>query len=282
MKFISVSKIAFGVAVAAACLSLNVNKASADISSLNSDILVNLTGKESSLRFIGLTANNTLVNIRPGGYTKEIKVKGLDGNLQGIDYRPANGLLYGVTDTDKIYTINITNGQATLVSNLSSSFNGGFQSGFDFNPVPDRLRIVGSNDQNYRINVDTGAVTVDGTLAYDTTDINAGVDPNITAAAYTNSVAGATTTQLFGIDYDRDVLVLQNPPNNGTLKTIGSLGINFSPVAGFDIYTDSQGNNRAYALSASALYKIDLSTGAATKIMEVPRSGFIGLAVSSW
>ena len=282
MKFFSVSKIVFGVAVAAACLSLNVNKASADISSLISDILINLKGKESSLRFIGLTTNNTLVNISPGGYTKEIKVKGLDSNLQGIDYRPANGLLYGVTDTDKIYTINITNGQATFVSNLSSSFNGGFQSGFDFNPVPDRLRIVGSNDQNYRTNVDTGAVTVDGTLAYDTTDVNAGVDPNITAAAYTNSVAGATTTQLFGIDYDRDVLVLQNPPNNGTLKTIGGLGLNFPPVAGFDIYTDSQGNNTAYALSASALYKINLSTGAATKIAEVPGGGFIGLAVSSW
>ncbi|MCF2147598.1 DUF4394 domain-containing protein [Desmonostoc muscorum LEGE 12446] len=282
MKFFNVSKIALGVAVAAACLSLNVNKASADIGSLISNILINLTGKESGLRFIGLSTNNTLVNISPGGYTTTIKVKGLDGNLQGIDFRPANRLLYGVTDTDKIYTINITNGQATLVSNLSSSFNGGFQSGFDFNPVPDRLRIVGSNDQNYRINVDTGAVTVDGTLAYDTTDINAGVDPNITAAAYTNSVAGATTTQLFGIDYDRDVLVLQNPPNNGTLKTIGSLGVNFSPVAGFDIYTDSKGNNTAYALSGSFLYKIDLSTGAATKIAELPGGGFIGLAVSSW
>ena len=114
------------------------------------------------------------------------------------------------------------------------------------------------------------------------TDINAGVDPNITAAAYTNSVAGATTTQLFGIDYDLDALVLQNPPNNGTLKTIGSLGVNFAPVGGFDIFTDSQGNNTAYALSGSVLYKIDLSTGAATKIAEVPGGGFIGLAVTSW
>ena len=168
MRFFNASKIAIGVAVVATCLNLNVNKVSADLGSIIADIFINLTGKESGLRFIALTSNNTLVNISPGGYAKTIKVKGIDGNLQGIDSRPANGLLYGVTDTDKIYTINLTNGQATLVSTLSSSFNGGFQSGFDFNPVPDRLRIVGSNDQNYRTNVDTGAVTVDGTLAYDT------------------------------------------------------------------------------------------------------------------
>ncbi|BAZ52213.1 hypothetical protein NIES4103_48720 [Nostoc sp. NIES-4103] len=282
MRLFFGSKIAIGLTVVAACVGLNVNKVSADIGSALVDILINITGKESGLRFIGLTSNNTLVNINPGGYATTIKVRGIDGNLQGIDSRPANGLLYGVTDTDKIYTINLTNGQATLVSNLSSSFNGGFQSGFDFNPVPDRLRVVGSNDQNYRINVDTGAVIVDGTLAYDTADVNAGVDPNITAGAYTNSVAGATTTQLFGIDYDLDVLVLQNPPNNGTLQTIGNLGVNFSPVSGFDIFTDSKGNNTAYALSGSALYKIDLSTGAATKIADVPGGGFIGLAVTSW
>ncbi|WP_313954955.1 DUF4394 domain-containing protein [Nostoc sp. FACHB-145] len=212
-----------------------------------------------------------------------ISVKGIDGNLQGIDFRPANGLLYGVTDTDKVYTIDYVTGQAKFVSLLSSSFNGGFQSGFDFNPVPNLLRIVGSNDQNFRTNVDTGTVNVDQPLAYASDDLNAGVDPNISSVAYTNSVAGATTTQLFGIDYDLDVLVLQNPPNNGTLRTIGNLGVNFAPINGFDIFTDAQGNNTAYALSGSVLYNINLSTGSATAIADVPKGQgtFIGLAVTS-
>ncbi|MBD2535014.1 DUF4394 domain-containing protein [Nostoc flagelliforme FACHB-838] len=283
MKGLLTRKIALVVAVVTASLGLSANKISADVGITKlADILqINVKGKWSALRFIGLTSNNTLVNIDPSGFAKAVKVKGIDGNLQGIDFRPANGLLYGVTDTDNVYTINLISGHAQFVSKLSSSFNAGFQSGFDFNPVPDRLRIVGSNDQNFRTNVDTGAVSVDKPLAYASDDVNATVDPNITAAAYTNSVAGATSTQLFGIDYDLDVLVLQNPPNDGTLRTIGNLGVNFAPNSGFDIFTDAQGKNTAYALSGSVLYSINLSTGVATEIADVPKGTFIGLAVTS-
>jgi len=283
MKGLITSKIALTVTVVTACLGLSANKISADVglTKLTDILQINVRGQWSGLRFIGLTSNNTLVNIAPSGFAQEIRVKGIDGNLQGIDFRPANGLLYGVTDTDKVYTINYVTGQAKFVSKLSNSFNGGFQSGFDFNPVPNLLRIVGSNDQNFRTNVDTGAVILDQPLAYASDDLNAGVDPNISSVAYTNSLAGATTTQLFGIDYDLDVLVLQNPPNNGTLRTIGNLGINFAPISGFDIFTDAQGNNSAYALSGSVLYSINLSTGAATAIADVHKGTFIGLAVTS-
>ena len=241
----------------------------------------------TEVNFIALTTNNSLVRYDSNSrkFKKAIEVKGIDGNLEGIDFRPANGLLYGVTDTDKIYTIDPETGAATFVSTLSASFNGGFQSGVDFNPVADRLRVSGSNDQNFRINVETGAVNVDGTLAYANGDPNFGVDPNVTAAAYINSVAGATSTALYNIDYDLDVLVLQNPPNNGTLTTVGPLGVNFAPIGGFDIFTDANGVNYAYALSGSKLYSIDLNTGAATElenvIKEGRKDGFIGLAVTS-
>lgn len=232
--------------------------------------------------FIGLNANNTLIrynsNFRRFG--KPIRVTGIDGNLQGIDFRPNNRLLYGVTDTNNIYTIDPETGVATHVSFLGVGFTGGFQSGVDFNPAADRLRIVGSNDQNFRVNVDNGAVIEDGTLAYAAGDSNAGINPNITAAAYTNSFAGTTSTQLYNIDYARDVLVLQNPPNDGTLRTVGHLGVNFAPVGGFDIFTDENGVNRAFATSGSSLYSIDLSTGAAKRLATLSdSSGFIGLAV---
>jgi Domain of unknown function (DUF4394) len=249
---------------------------------LNSDY--SLAQEKSSvfrgLNFIGLTTDNTLVRFASNARVfKAIQVKGVDGNLQGIDFRPANGLLYGVTDTDNVYIINPDNGQAKLASKLSSSFDGGFQSGFDFNPVPDRLRIVGSNDQNFRTNVDNGAVNVDKPVAYGLSDSNSGKDPNITAIAYTNSRAGATSTQLFGIDYNLDTLVLQDPPNDGNLKTIGSLGINFSPIGGFDIVTDESGKNNAFAASGNTLYMIDLSTGAAKKVGNLPSRSFIGFTI---
>jgi hypothetical protein len=216
----------------------------------------------------------------------------LNGTLIGIDFRPANGLLYGVTNTSRIYTINTASGAATLVSTITPlTFDAGAQSGMDFNPVPDRLRLVGSNNQNLRLNVDTGVLaseTGDAPLVYAEGDPNFGADPNITAAAYTNSFPGppspadanppTRTTQLFNIDAGLDVLVLQNPPNDGVLTTIGSLGVDFGSTAGFDIFSPANGSNTAFAVSGSTLYSISLSTGAATSLGSLNAGPFIGLA----
>ena len=266
MKCIKLSKLVTALVVATTFGVFGLNKLSA------------APNATPNVKIIGLAPNNVLV---PLDSRRTIQVTGVDGNLQGIDFRPATGKLYGVTDTDKIYIINPNTGAATFVQTLSTSFDGGFQSGFDFNPVPDRLRIVGSNDQNLRTNVETGEVAVDKPLTYATTDSNAGKNPNITAAAYANNRAGVTSTQLFVIDYDLDVLVLQNPPNDGTLNTVGSLGVNFSPIGGFDIFTDAQGTNTAFAVSGANLYTINLSTGAATKVSNLLRDDLIGLAVTA-
>jgi Domain of unknown function (DUF4394) len=243
------------------------------------DPLTQTTQPGNSVSLIGLAPGNVLVRFGPGGSesSRPIQVRGVDGNLQGIDVRPANGLLYGVSDTDKIYTINLSNGAATQVGTLTTSFDGGFQSGFDFNPQLDRLRI-NSLRQNFSVNVDNGATAAQTALAYIAGDRNAGRDPNVTAAAYTNNVAGATSTQLFTIDYDLDALVLQDPPPTGQLRTIGSLGVNFSPIGGFDIATDAQGINSAFAISGSTLFSINLQTGRATRLGAAPRSDLIGLA----
>jgi trimeric autotransporter adhesin len=218
--------------------------------------------------FIGLSDNNVLVSFNSNNLSQvsSTPVKGIDGSLLGIDTRPANGLIYGVTTANKIYTIDSTTGIATQVGTLDTPFTAASVSGFDFNPVADRLRLVGDNDQNFRVNVDTGAVTVDGNLAYAAEDVNAGDNPSVTAAAYTNSFAGTTATQLYDIDTQQDTLVLQNPPNSGTLGTIGNLGVDFGSLSGFDIVSSSLGNNAAFATSSGKLYSIDLGTGAATNL----------------
>ena len=95
--------------------------------------------------------------------------------MLGIDYRPANGLLYGLTDTNNIYTLNTDTGVASFMSTLSTPFSGGFQSGFDFEPQAINLRVVGSNDQNFSINVDTGATIANPPLAFGLGDENFGV-----------------------------------------------------------------------------------------------------------
>ncbi len=241
----------------------------------------------ATIKLIGLNDDNSLVffNRKLSKISSTVKIAGVDGTVLGIDFRPADGLLYGVTDKNGIYTIDTTTGAATLVSNLSTSFSGGVTSGFDFNPVPDRLRLVGSNDQNLRINVETGAVITDGTLAYASGDPNFGANPNITAAAYTNSFAGTTTTALYGIDFALDTLVQQNPPNIGTLNTIGSLGVDFGETGGFDILTTKKGGsivNNAFAASGSNIYSINLGTGAATTLGTFSGGGnIVGLAATS-
>lgn len=215
-----------------------------------------------------LTASNKIISFArdlPGSVTANTDITGLQigEDLIGIDYRPADGLLYGVGDTGRIYTIDTGTGAATLKSTLaadpadtSDAFASlaGTEFGVDFNPAADRLRIVSDTGQNLRINVDTGATTTDGA-------INGGAaNAAVTASAYTNSFAATGTTTLYAIDSSIDTLFTQNPPNDGTLSMPVALGMDASGISGFDI--DAR-NNTGYAVftmgGARTLYSIDLA-----------------------
>jgi len=149
--------------------------------------------------------------------------------------------------------------------------------GMDFNPTVDRIRVVSSDTSNFRLNPNTGAIVgIDSPLTYVLGDSGAGVTPRIVGSAYTNNFDGAAVTTLFGIDSNRDVLVMQGgvngvpSPNGGTLTTIGSgLGFNTSDLVGFDI---SGTSGTAFAAmtpatgGASQLFTINLTTGAATLV----------------
>ena len=178
------------------------------------------TNKNVLISFDSTTTNTT---------GAAVAVTGLSGNLIDIDYRPAGGVLYGLSDNGGIYSINATSGAASLVSTLSgATLSGSAQYAIDINPTVDRLRIVGTDGQNLRVNVATGVAIVDSPLT-------AG---GIVGAAYTNSFAGAATTTLYDLSYNGTAFSLntQNPPNNGTINLLGSTGIS-SPLAlnGFDI-----------------------------------------------
>ena len=222
-----------------------------------------------------LTFNSSL----PGAILSSRRIRGMaDGeNILGIDFRPANGKLYGLGSTSRIYVINPSNAKATpidaAVPRLSTPFTpalNGINFGFDFNPVPDRIRITSDLDQDLRLNPDTGAVvSIDGTLAFATGDANANQNPNVVASAYANNLAGVTTTTLYNIDSNLDALLIQNPPNNGTLTTVGSLGVDATEFAGFDIVGCDAIGFAALTLSgesASKLFRIDLTTGRAVLV----------------
>ncbi|HEX5064623.1 MAG TPA: DUF4394 domain-containing protein [Myxococcota bacterium] len=204
---------------------------------------------------------------------KAIQVHELGGALVGIDLRPADQRIYGLSTTNEIYRVDPSNGEVELVSSLTVPFDGGARSGVDFNPQSDRLRLVGAEGQNLRVNVEIGATAVDRSATYAAGDANAGRRPGIAASAYTNSRAGAATTKLFNIDAVRGVLVLQDPPNDGTQVTVGPLGAPFGALAGFEIVTDSSGQDRGYAAAGRVLYAIDLATGAATALGPIGGAG---------
>lgn len=231
----------------------------------------------------GVTQQHRLISFNtasPGTVISGFALSGLAANEQvvGIDVRPSDGFLYALGSQNNLYRLNTSTGAASLVSPLSIPLNGA-TFGFDFNPTgPVALRIVSNTDKNYRVtNPGTGgSVTQDTDLAYVAADANFGVNPNLTHVAYTNSVPGATTTVLYGIDAGTDTLVRFQSPNAGTLTTIGTLGMggnaNINVIGGFDI-SGATGNAFAatqnVSLSSSTLWGIDLMTGAGVNLGEI-------------
>ena len=123
------------------------------------------------------------------------------------------------------------------------------------------------------------------TLAYAAGDVNAGVNPHVTEAAYThNDNNPATATTLSCIDDFLDALVVTSNPNGGTLNTVGSLGFNVDEYLGFDIFTNASGINMAFAslrvAGAQGLYAINLASGAASLIGGIGSDQLNGLAVT--
>jgi Domain of unknown function (DUF4394)/Carbohydrate binding module (family 35) len=242
---------------------------------------------------IALDTDNTLFILVPGttSFVPLVRVPDgqVDGNLAGIDFRPAQGnnnVVYAVTDTGKLYTISLRAGNlgaATLVSTMTPAFPSGYQSLMDFNPVVDAIRLIGSDTLNYAVvkgaNGILNTTAVQTSLTYNPNDVARGTVPKISAGSYTNNVNGATVTIFYAIDYFRDTLCTIDPAaaggssatGGGVLRTIGPLvtptgaRVNMSPTADFDIYTLNNGTNRLVGVSGRTFFTTDLAqaTGAA-------------------
>ena len=186
----------------------------------------------------------TLTNA--GGTPTTVSGLNVGETLLGIDVRPVNQDLVGVTSTNRLVRINratfaildflplvadSTDTTAPFFTSVS-----GTNFGVDFNPAADRLRVVSDTGQNLRINPFTGAVSADLPLTTGTT---------ITGAAYDRNAPppqGGTT--LFVINAANGNLARQgdvngtpDSPNNGAVTNLGSLGrgATLDPRIGFDI-----------------------------------------------
>jgi hypothetical protein len=215
---------------------------------------------------VGLAGDRTLVlfDTETLEVTGTMEVEGV-GRLHGLDLRPSNGTLVGVTDDGRLVTIDPATGTATVLATMSTPLPAGDGAVVvDFNPVADRLRLM-TGTTNHRVHPDTGEVTVDGSLAFEAGDANEGAEPAVVAAAYINSFGSPEATAMYDVDAGLGALVQQTAPNDGTLATIGTLGIeNAAEPMAFDIQTTEDGTNSAWLIVGNVLHAVSLETGAAT------------------
>jgi hypothetical protein len=224
-------------------------------------------GSAHAATLVGLTADNKLVKIDTAtlAASAPMTIAGAD-KVVGIDVRPADGKLWGLTAAGQLVTIDAMSGTATAGAMLSEKVALGDRPVVDFNPVADRLRVIATGGASLRINVETGATTVDKPLNFDAADASKDKKPAVMAGAYTNSAKGAKATELFHVDGGTGALVLQNPPNDGVLKTRGAVGVASLADAVIDIDNEAEGKNTAYMVAGGTLYTIDLASGKATSV----------------
>ena len=196
--------------------------------------------------------------------------------ISGIDYRANGGGIWAVTDADNVYNIDRNTFVATQVGTQLTPALVGSSFGLDYNPSAaggSLFRIISGNTQNNRvIDSSTGGYfgTPDKTpVFYASGDANDGTTPDIQGIAYDNNIVDATSTQQFGIDASLAILTTVDN-NNGTLETIGTLGLNgnLTDDLGFDVSGDTgiAFASLQFFRSDSQLYTIDLDTGAATLV----------------
>ncbi len=242
---------------------------------------------------------------QPGVILDRRPLRGLAAGerIVGIDFRVARGVLYALSQTGRLYTVDLPRGDLRPVGGAPIGLPlPDAAVGFDFNPAADRIRLVLPNGTNARLHPDTGALVdsnpdqtgtqTDGTLTYEAGDRHAGVRPQLVAAAYTYNKRDEKLTTNYAIDRATGHLVIQGSleglvpvvsPNTGRLRSVGSLGLAAMADAAFDI---SDVDNtplaaiRTTGSTPTALYLVDLISGRAQRIGRIDDgSPIVGLAI---
>jgi hypothetical protein len=227
--------------------------------------------------------------------------------LVGIDFRPATGQLYAlaIDAADNTGTLYLLSPSGTLTAvgpqgAIAFVEAGGnpvdFSAsgwGVDFQPNIDRLRVTNDLGLNFRVNPNFGLPT-DGDAITSGTNTDLPItglplgSTGITATAYANNSPGLPFTTQYTLDADSNSLFIQNT-NIGTQTTrvqvtLGGAPLDFVGVAGFDIPAkvsvtapNTQAAGYGYAAlnvgGVVGLYRIDLTTGAATNLGNIGTGG---------
>lgn len=197
-------------------------------------------------------------------------------NIVAIDRRPGGatpGQIYAITDQFRIYTIDPGSAAATMVATMAAAQGDdnpfsrftGTRISMDMNNFVDQLRLIGNDGQNLRVMLDTGQTFSDTNMT-----VNGNAPTGISEVAYTNNFATACRNTVFYIDTAGDNLMTSVNASAGVLTRVGPLGVDAQAIAGFDISTNADGSQTAFAalsvMGSVNLYTINLTTGAATAV----------------
>lgn len=245
-----------------------------------------------------LTPAQTLLRVRagqPDTVAQRLPVSGLapGETLVAMDFRVSRGVLYGLSNQARLYTLDTRTGQATPVAATASGWAlHGPRVGLDFNPAADRVRVVTEAGQNLRIHPDTGlavdhapatpGLQPDGALAYAPDDPAAGRLPRVVAAGYTYPPKDPKRTTNYAIDLAQGTLVMQGSregdtpvvsPNTGQLRTVGPLGVAGLAEADLDIADVKNTALAALRTRHTQLYVLNLATGQAQRLGRLADGG---------
>ncbi|HZR36421.1 MAG TPA: DUF4394 domain-containing protein [Nevskia sp.] len=211
---------------------------------------------------VAVTASNKLITFNhgsPGTLDSSVAISGLQPgeNVVGIDYRPADGKLYGLGSSGELYLLDLRSGAATPKARLSTALDGS-AFGLSFNPVDGKLRVLSDAGQNLVVDADSGAAQAES--GFDSAKVSA------VAAAYTTQPNGPFATTLYVINSKGAEISSSIAPSSGKLMTVGAIGSDIGKPAGFDI-RGNEAAGVAYAATAapdassSKLYLVKLSAG---------------------
>ena len=215
-----------------------------------------------------MTQDNRLVTFQSDNVTNVAPSRAITGlpggeTIIGLDFRPLAGSSTASV-ASRLYMIDPTTAVAPQVGATPFIPLLGGTLRLRLQPPVDRIRVTSDAEQNLRLNPDTGRRG--GRHEPRLRRRRPAPAPSRTSRlGLHEQLRRRDATTLFDIDNARHALVIQNPPNDGTLTTVGALGTD-NNAAAFDIGDSNVG----YAVlngeqNRQNLFRIDLSNGHATQ-----------------
>lgn len=147
----------------------------------------------------------------------------------GIDFRLSNGDLYGVSDANRFYRIDLATGNTTVIGTMSEPLGGAI--GVAVEPVVDHLRVSsGARDRSFYFDFATGSTNV---ASFEDESLQ------VVGAEYSNELpcfGGVDPLDLYYIDADSNALHVHRALRDDFVQR-DSLGVDFADTS-IDISSD--------------------------------------------